>query len=94
MTTVVVIPAQPAVTQVVREATPEQVQLTMDRKTAEVLRLVTAKIGGSRDGLRGEMDKVSNALNTAGVRVYGMSMNEDLHVATRRVAEGVIYFKG
>jgi hypothetical protein len=72
MTQVTLIPGRPAVTKIVEPATPDQVQITMDRKTAEVLMLILARVGGNpRDSLRGETDKVWGALSRAGVGLYG-----------------------
>jgi hypothetical protein len=88
-----VIPGRPAVTQVVQPATPEMVELSMERKTAEVLRLILCKVGGSPSGLRGEADKMAAALRDAGVSVYGQRIGEYMHEATNRAADGCLYLK-
>lgn len=98
MTTAKLNPGKAAVYEkvLVTPEVPETVELSLTRKDAEVLTLITAVIGGSPEGLRGSSDRIHAALRSAGIREYGAVGNEPLLATTSRaIAEHGrnIYFK-
>lgn len=94
MTQVTLIPGRPAVTKIIEPATPEQVQITMDRKTAEVLQIILNNIGGHPEStLRGETDKLHYALNRAGINSYRGLSGGDTFERGLHYPPGVLYFK-
>ena len=69
MTACTITPAEPAEYDYVevKPAKEETVTLTMSRETARTLLAVARRIGGPPEGPRGNMDRIANALQEAGI---------------------------
>lgn len=53
------------------EPPPARIVLEMDERDAGALRRVCDRVGGERTGPRGAMDRISQALDSAGVQCRG-----------------------